>query len=105
MENRRSVFKIIMLVFLTAFLTFIGTSVYIYNYALKDSEENKKYVILPSSNENGIGTELLKYIENYFKSIDCEFVQIDVFAYNEHAKKFYYKNGYEDRMVTVFKKL
>ena len=54
---------------------------------------------------NGIGTELLKYIENYFKSIDCEFVQIDVFAYNEHAKKFYYKNGYEDRMVTVFKKL
>ena len=54
---------------------------------------------------NGVGTELLKYIENYFKSIDCEFVQIDVFAYNERAKKFYNKNGYEDRMVTVFKKL
>ena len=54
---------------------------------------------------NGIGTELLKHIENYFKSIDCEFVQIDVFAYNEPAKKFYYKNGYEDRMITVFKKL
>lgn len=22
-----------------------------------------------------------------------------IFAYNEHAKKFYYKNGYEDKMV------
>lgn len=54
---------------------------------------------------NGVGTKLLKHIENYFKSINCEFVQIDVFAYNEPAKKFYYKNGYEDRMITVFKKL
>lgn len=53
----------------------------------------------------GVGTQLLKQIENYFKSINCEFVQIDVFAYNDNAKKFYYKNGYEDRMVTVFKKL
>ena len=54
---------------------------------------------------NGIGTQLLKHIENYFKSIGCEFVQIDVFSYNENAKRFYYKNGYEDRMVTVFKKM
>lgn len=53
----------------------------------------------------GVGSKLLKHIEAYFKSISCEFVQIDVFAYNENAKKFYYKNGYEDRMITVFKKL
>ncbi len=53
----------------------------------------------------GIGQLLLDKIENYFKSIDCEFVQIDIFAYNENAKKFYYKNGYEDRMITVFKKI
>lgn len=53
----------------------------------------------------GVGTQLLRYMENYLKSINCEYVQIDVFAYNEHAKKFYYKNGYENRMITVFKKL
>lgn len=53
----------------------------------------------------GIGTMLLSEMENYFKSINCKYSQIDVFAYNKHAKKFYYKNGYEDRMVTVFKKL
>ncbi len=62
-------------------------------------------VVDKNCRENGVGTELLKHIESYFSSIDCKYVQIDVFAYNEHAKKFYYKNGYEDRMVTVFKKL
>lgn len=55
--------------------------------------------------KDGLGTKLVNHMENYFKSISCKFVQIDVFAYNESAKKFYYKNGYEDRMVTVFKKL
>ena len=55
--------------------------------------------------KGGLGTKLINHIENYFKSIGCNFVQIDVFAYNINAKKFYYKNGYEDRMITVFKKL
>ena len=62
-------------------------------------------IVDKNSRANGIGTELLKHIESYFKSIGCEFVQIDVFAYNENAKKFYYKNGYEDRMITIFKKM
>lgn len=54
---------------------------------------------------NGVGTLLLKQIESYFKSIGCKFVQIDVFAYNENAREFYFKNGYEDRMITLFKKM
>lgn len=53
----------------------------------------------------GVGSMILKTMEDYFKSVNCEFVQIDVFAYNETAKKFYYKNGYTDRMITVFKKI
>lgn len=52
----------------------------------------------------GVGTMLLGAMEKYFKSIDCEYCQIDVFAPNENAKNFYYKNGYQDRMVTLFKK-
>ena len=55
--------------------------------------------------KDGVGTKLLNQIEHYFKSINCKFVQIDVFASNVNAKNFYYKNGYDDRMVTVFKKL
>ena len=55
--------------------------------------------------KGGLGTKLVSHMENYFKSVECQYVQIDVFAYNTNAKNFYYKNGYEDRMVTVFKKL
>ena len=53
----------------------------------------------------GTGKFLLTQMENYFKSINCEYIQIDVFAYNEIGKNFYYKNKYEDRMITLFKKL
>lgn len=62
----------------------------------------QKYIIeIDKYNLNIISQD---YREKYFEFIDCEYVQVDVFAYNEHAKKFYLKNGYEDRMVTVFKK-
>lgn len=62
-------------------------------------------IVAKNARQDGIGTKLLLYIQNYFKSIECEYVQIDVFAYNNMAKEFYYKNGYEDRMITVFKKI
>ena len=62
-------------------------------------------IVSKKARSSGIGTQLLKTMENYFKSIKCEYCQIDVFAYNEGARKFYYKNGYEDRMITVFKKI
>lgn len=62
-------------------------------------------IVDKNNRANGVGSELLKHIEEYCKSIGCEFVQIDVFAYNENAKKFYYKNGYEDRMITLFKQI
>lgn len=62
-------------------------------------------IVNKNCRKDGLGTKLVNHMENYFKSISCKFIQIDVFAYNVNAKKFYYKNGYEDRMVTVFKKL
>lgn len=62
-------------------------------------------IVDKNSRKDGVGTKLLKAMESYFKSISCEFVQVDVFAYNEGAKKFYSKNGYEDRMLTMFKKI
>lgn len=60
---------------------------------------NKKF------RSNGVGTALVNHMENYFKSLGCEYIQLDVFSYNESAKQFYYKNGYEDRMTTIFNKL
>ena len=48
---------------------------------------------------------LLNKMEEYFKSIGCSFIQLDVMEDNTPAKKFYYSNGYEKRMLTLFKKI
>mgnify|MGYP005974194827 CR=1 FL=1 len=44
-------------------------------------------------------------IEKYFKKVGCEYVLIDVFAYNEKAINFYEKHDYHARMYTDIKKL
>ena len=44
-------------------------------------------------------------MEEYFKSINCEYVLVDVFAYNKIGIDFYNKNGYHHRMYTDIKKL
>ena len=53
----------------------------------------------------GIGQLLLNSIEKYFKKVGCEYVLIDVFAYNEKAINFYEKHDYHARMYTDIKKL
>lgn len=47
----------------------------------------------------------MKKIEDYFLEQNCEYVLIDVFAYNNKALDFYNKNGYHARMVVDIKKL
>ena len=54
---------------------------------------------------NGIGNILIDKMEEYFKSKDCEYISVDVFAYNENAIKFYDRNGYHSRMYTKIKKI
>jgi ribosomal protein S18 acetylase RimI-like enzyme len=44
-------------------------------------------------------------MEEYFRSVGCEYVTIDVFAYNESAINFYRKQGYHTRMLIDIKKL
>ena len=44
-------------------------------------------------------------IEDYFRKNNCEYVLVDVFAYNENAIKFYERKGYHPRMYTDIKKL
>lgn len=54
---------------------------------------------------NGIGKKLISKIEEYFKNQKCEYVAVEVFAYNEKAKEFYGKEGYNTRMLSNIKKL
>lgn len=53
----------------------------------------------------GIGKDLLKAIEKYFKDEGCEYVSLEVFSYNEHAKEFYNRQNYHERMRTLIKKI
>ena len=62
-------------------------------------------IVTSKIRNKGIGNELIDTIENYFRNNGCEYVLVDVFAYNENAVKFYEKNGYHARMHVNIKKL
>ena len=62
-------------------------------------------VVSKKYRSGGVGQQLMKKLEEYFKSIDCEYILIDVFGYNDDALKFYFKQGYHARMLTTIKKI
>lgn len=53
----------------------------------------------------GTGQQLVDKMEEYFKANECEYVMVDVFAYNENGINFYNKKGYHSRMHTMIKKI
>lgn len=62
-------------------------------------------VVTSKIRSKGVGQALMNKMEEYFKLNQCDYVLVDVFAYNEIGKKFYNKNGYHHRMYTDIKKL
>lgn len=62
-------------------------------------------VVSSKIRNKGIGKALMTKMEDYFKSIGCEYILVDVFAYNENAINFYSKVGYHRRMITNIKKI
>ena len=75
------------------------------DYKCPKSGKVSELVISKDTRGKGIGQKLMNKMEEYFKSIGCEYVFVDVFAYNENAINFYEKNGYPGRMMTDIKKL
>jgi ribosomal protein S18 acetylase RimI-like enzyme len=62
-------------------------------------------IVTSKVRSKGIGQALIDKMEEYFKSVGCEYVLVDVFGYNDNALKFYFKKGYHARMLTTIKKL
>ena len=54
---------------------------------------------------NGIGKTLLEKIDEYFKSINCKRINIEVFGPNKKGLNFYEKNDYIIRDMIVSKKI
>ena len=62
-------------------------------------------IISKNARSGGVGQQLMKALEDYFKSIKCEYILVDVFGFNDLALKFYFKQGYHARMLTAIKRI
>ena len=67
--------------------------------------EVTELIVTKKIRSNGVGQKLMEKMEDYFRSIDCEYVVIDVFAYNDIGINFYNKLGYHTRGLLDIKKL
>ena len=75
------------------------------DYTCPKSGDITELIVSKKARSKGVGQQLMNKMEEYFKSIDCEWIKIDVFAYNENAIKFYDKQGYHPRMYIDVKKI
>ena len=75
------------------------------DYKCPKRGEITELVVSSKIRSNGVSQQLMNKMEEYFKSVGCEYIIIDVFAYNEKAIKFYDKQGYHTRMLVDIKKI
>lgn len=67
--------------------------------------EITELIVTSKIRSKGVGNALISKIEEYFKSAGCEYILVDVFAYNKNAINLYGKNGYHHRMYTNIKRI
>lgn len=75
------------------------------DYKCPKRGEITELVVSKNIRSKGIGRELMKVMEDYFRENNCEYVLVDVFGYNDKAINFYEKSGYHTRMLVDIKKL
>lgn len=75
------------------------------DYKCPKRGEITELIVTKKVRATGVGKLLMNKIEEYFKSMECEYVLVDVFGYNENGINFYQKNDYHTRMMTMIKKI
>ena len=75
------------------------------DYKCPKAGEITELIISKDYRNKKIGQILIEKLEDYFKSIGCEYIHVDVFAYNKSAIDFYNKNNYHNRMHNMIKKI
>lgn len=75
------------------------------DYKCPKEGEITELIVTSKIRSKGVGQALMNKIEEYFKSVGCEYILVDVFAYNENGIKFYDKQGYHPRMHVGIKKI
>lgn len=75
------------------------------DYKCPKKGEITELIVSKKARGRGIGKVLMNKMEEYFKSLGCKYILLDVFAYNVNAIKFYEKEGYHSRMYKEIKKI
>ncbi len=75
------------------------------DYKCPKEGEITELIVTSKIRSHGVGQALMNNMEEFFKEKKCEYVLVDVFAYNKNAINFYEKKGYHPRMYTDIKKL
>ena len=75
------------------------------DYKCPKEGEITELIVTSKVRSSGVGKELMKQMENYFISQGCEYVLVDIFAYNENAIGFYERRGYHNIKNNDIKKL
>ena len=75
------------------------------DYKCPKSGEITELIVTTKIRSNGVGQALMNKMEEYFKSLGCEYIFVDIFAYNQKGMNFYNKKGYHPRMHTGIKKI
>jgi len=75
------------------------------DYKCPKRGEITELIVTSKTRSKGVGQALINKMEEYFKSVGCEYILVDVFAYNKLGKDFYNRNGYHSRMYRDIKKI
>ena len=75
------------------------------DYKCPKEGEITELIVTSKVRSKGVGHALMNKMEEYFKSVGCEYILVDVFAYNQNGIQFYDKQGYHPRMHTEIKKI
>lgn len=75
------------------------------DYKCPKEGEITELIVTSKVRSKGVGQELMNKMEEYFKSVGCKYILVDVFAYNKIGFNFYTKNDYHSRMKTMIKKI
>lgn len=75
------------------------------DYKCPKSGVISEFIVSEKARSKGIGKQLINKMEEYFKSINCEYILLECFAYNKSAINFYKNQEYHTRMLVNIKKL
>ena len=75
------------------------------DYKCPKEGEIIELIVSSKTRNKGVGKALMNKMEEYFKNVGCEYILVDVFAYNKHGIDFYNKQGYHPRMYREIKKI